>query len=69
MRRQQQLRRARRSRDESLRHAHQRAFEQIREATQSARGERMISQAVEELIDACEAYVTESDQRVRAAAS
>jgi hypothetical protein len=47
---------ARPSRDEELRSAHRRAFTKISEAGAAADRGRAISLAVEELIDACEAY-------------
>ena len=55
MHKRQQLRRAS-SRDQDLRAAHQRAFEQIRAARASADEKRAVKEAIEALIDACEAY-------------
>jgi hypothetical protein len=47
-------------RDEVLRSAHRRAFSQIIEARATEHHEAAVRRAVEELIDACEAYtVTE----------
>lgn len=43
-------------RDEELRSAHQRAFKKIHEARSSNDHRLAVSEAVRELIDACEAY-------------
>ncbi|CAN5544268.1 hypothetical protein BH24ACT26_BH24ACT26_07050 [soil metagenome] len=43
-------------RDEELRYAHQRAFAKIFEARSSKDSRAAVSSAVQELIDACEAY-------------
>ncbi len=47
-------------RDEYLRRAHRQAFEKIRAAAGSAEREVLVSQAVSELIDACESYLVAS---------
>lgn len=49
---------SRRERDNELRHAHQEAFEKIRRAQASPEYRDMVSAAVQELIDACETYIS-----------
>ena len=47
-----------RQRDNDLRQAHQEAFEKIRRAKESPGSRDTVSAAVQELIDACESYIT-----------
>jgi hypothetical protein len=44
-------------REAELRQAHQRAFEKIRAASTAADYQHLVAAAVEELVDACEAYI------------
>lgn len=55
-----QAQRSRRARDEELREAHHDAFQKIREARTSGNATESIAQAVQELVDACEAYVSKA---------
>jgi hypothetical protein len=52
-----QVTRSRRDRDAELRGAHQRAFTKIHGAKGSADYRDSVARAVEELVDACEAYI------------
>ena len=52
--------RVRPNRDDELRDAHQRAFTKMHEASARADRRRVVSEAVQELIDACEAYTEAS---------
>ena len=45
-----------RDRDEELRDAHRRMFEEIGQSWTTPRREEQVSEALERLIDACEAY-------------
>lgn len=67
MHKRQQRRRAPGNRDVELRAAHQRAFEQIRKARASADERRLITEAIEALIDACEAYTMPRRSKTAAA--
>lgn len=53
-----QVRVRRRNRDDELRAAHERAFEKIGNSLSDPNRSKKIAKAVEELIDACEKYVT-----------
>jgi hypothetical protein len=50
------VRRTRTDRDEELRAAHRRLFDDIRESRSAPGREQMVSDALQRLIDACEAY-------------
>lgn len=49
---------ARRQRDNELRVAHQEAFDKIRRAQEAPGYRDMVSEAVKELVDACEFYIS-----------
>lgn len=65
---QKQIQQSSRSRDDELRRAHQRAFEEIRRASDSADERAGVTLAVQHLIEACEAYVWGEPASVRGAA-
>lgn len=53
-----QVKPRRRTKDDELRAAHERAFEKISKSITNPNRSRDIALAVEELIDACETFVT-----------
>ncbi len=52
-----QVKARKRTRDDDLRQAHGRAFQKIKDSAMDRDRRRRITQAIEELIDACEVYV------------
>jgi hypothetical protein len=44
-------------REDQLRQAHRRAFDKIRAASTTTDYQQLVAAAVEELVDACEAYI------------
>jgi hypothetical protein len=50
------VRRGRRDRDEELRAAHRRMFDEIEQSRTTPKREEQVSEALQRLIDACEAY-------------